>query len=137
MTNEEQNKINKNKILDLLAYFETTLAGIVLMATVVFGGFALMEMIQMDWAQLQTYFRFLEYVLNIAIGIELARLLLDYSLETLVELLAFVIARKLLLIEGDFVSLLLGIAALALLFAARHYFPRTFNNKAAKNSELG
>tara|TARA_B100000678_G_scaffold246662_1_gene219599 strand:- start:194 stop:463 length:270 start_codon:yes stop_codon:yes gene_type:complete len=61
----------------------------------------------------------LERVLELAIGVELARLLLSYSLDTVIELLAFVIARKMVLLEDAFVELILGASALMVLFIAK------------------
>lgn len=111
-----------------LFWLEHVLALAVLGGTIAFGVLGTAELFHADWSQLGTYVLFLEQMLFVAIGVELARLLISYSLDTLVELLAFVIARKLLLLEHDFVGLIMGISALAILFASRHYFPRAFED---------
>lgn len=121
--------LEKIDYLGLLKSLEKILALIVLLATAAYAVFGFSELITLDWSQLGTYRIFLEYVLYLAIGVELARLLVDYSLDTLVELLAFVIARKMLLIDGNFTQLLIGVIALVALFASRHYFPRTFREE--------
>lgn len=114
-----------------LLVLEYALAFAVLIGTLAFGIGSLSELASVDWGSIAAFTAFLETVLSLAIGIELARLLLSYSLETLVELMAFVIARKLLLLQHDFVGLILGIVSLAILFGARHFFYRTFDDASA------
>lgn len=116
---------------------EYALAFVILIGTVVFSVVSLHGFIFADWADPTTFIHFLQQALYIAIGIELGRLLLSYSLDTLVELLAFVIARKLLLLEDNFIGLALGILSLALLFGARHYFYRTFDELGQKDDQVG
>lgn len=114
-----------------LLALEYALAFAVLLGTVAFGVTSLMRAPSLDWSSAASFNGFLETVLVLAIGIELARLLLSYSLDTLVELMAFVIARKLLLLQHDFVGLILGIISLAILFGARHFFYRAFDEEAS------
>jgi len=70
----------------------------------------------LDWSNTESYVHFLESVFALAIGIELARLFVSYSLEGVVELVVFLIARKLLFIDGT-LQVLYGAIAIALLFA--------------------
>lgn len=102
-----------------LKHLEKALAFIVIAGVLVFGLITLYQFTQIPWTELESYRFMLQRVLELAIGVELARLLLSYNLDTVVELLAFVVARKLVLLENDFISLLLGIIALTILFAAK------------------
>ncbi len=104
---------------DCLKDLEKLLAFITVAGVIVFGLITLYQLTQISWLELSSYRFMLERILELAIGVELARLLLSYNLETVVELLAFVVARKVVLLENDFVSLLLGILALTILFAAK------------------
>lgn len=106
----------------LLKASEILLALAVLIAVFASALGLLPDFIIADWGNQETFIELLKVILFLAIGVELARLLISYSLETLVELIAFVIARKMLLIEGDFVEVLLGTLSLALIFGARYYF---------------
>lgn len=98
---------------------EKILAFITIIGVVIFGFLSLIQFITLDWSQLDSYRILLERVLELAIGVELARLLLSYSLDTVIELLAFVIARKMVLLEGGFVELILGTSSLMVLFIAK------------------
>ena len=106
----------------ILHWFEITLGIIILFAVTIVTINQIVEFLQADWSQVSVFMDALKIVLQIAIGIEVARLLFSYSLNTIIELAVFVVARKLLLIEGDFVSLLAGVVSLVILFAARHFF---------------
>lgn len=122
--------IHDISLLNIIEWFEQALAVFVLLITLVFGVLSFADIFQLDLSQVDTFIMLLEHVLYVAIGIELARLLLDYSLETLVELLAFVIARKVLLIEGNFVAVLLAVVSLAILFFSRYYLLHRFEREA-------
>ena len=63
----------------------------------------------------------LSEILLLVVGIELAILLVRRTPESLVEVMFFVIARKTLIKTGPFYELLIGVAALAGLFAIRKY----------------
>lgn len=117
-------KIKKAKNIGkkVLHWFEVTLGILVLLAVAVMTVRQLLSVGGMDWGSFETFIEILKIVLQLAIGIEVARLLFSYNLNTIIELSAFIIARKMLLLEDDFVSLLLGVIALVLLFAARHFF---------------
>ena len=104
---------------ECLKDFEKILAVITLIGVTIFGVITAWQLFLLDWTQLESYRFILERVLELAIGVELARLLLSYSLDTVIELLAFVIARKMTLLEDAFVELILGSTALMVLFIAK------------------
>jgi hypothetical protein len=68
--------------------------------------------------------RLLSAVLLLAVGVELAILLIRHTPESLIELMFFVIARRILLKTDEFYELLMGVAALAGVFAVRKYLLR-------------
>ena len=106
----------------LLHWIEIGLGILVLIAVIIMTVYQFGALVSTDWGEVNVFLELLKTVLQLAIGVEIARLLFSYSLETIIELAAFVVARKLLLLEGDFVSLSLGISALVMLFGARHFF---------------
>lgn len=75
----------------------------------------------MDWSLSETFYEMINRTLLIVIGIELMRTLITHDLHVIIELLAIVIARKLL--KPDLVNLdiALSVAAFAGLLAARKY----------------
>ncbi|MCG8419485.1 MAG: hypothetical protein MJE77_16260 [Proteobacteria bacterium] len=60
-------------------------------------------------------------ILLLVVGIELAIMLVRRTPESLVEVMFFVIARKMLIKTGNVYELIVGVAALAGLFAIRKY----------------
>tara|TARA_Y100000590_G_scaffold430005_1_gene543188 strand:+ start:408 stop:863 length:456 start_codon:yes stop_codon:yes gene_type:complete len=104
---------------DCLKDLEKVLAFVTLVGVFIFSLVTIFQFALLDWTQLDSYRFMLERVLELAIGVELARLLLSYSLDTVIELLAFVIARKMVLLEDAFVELILGASALMVLFIAK------------------
>lgn len=106
----------------LLQWIEIFLGIIVLVAVIVMSIFTIIDLFSADWSSMDTFMELLKTILQLAIGVEIARLLFSYSVETIIELAVFVVARKLLLLEHDFIALILGIVSLVLLFGARHFF---------------
>lgn len=112
----------KRKGKALLQWIEIFLGVIVLVAVLITSGNTIINLFSANWSTMDTFMELLKTILQLAIGVEIARLLFSYSVETIIELAVFVVARKLLLLEGDFIALLLGIVSLVLLFGARHFF---------------
>lgn len=83
----------------------------------------------LDWSLTSTFIEFMEVVLYLAVGVELARLLVSYNINTVIELLVFVIARKILLLEESALSLLLLVLATIILFAGRYFFMVKINKE--------
>ena len=63
-------------------------------------------------------------VLILVIGVELIRTLVTHDLGAVLELLAFVIARKLLKPDLSALDILLSVSAFVVLLVARRYFLR-------------
>lgn len=106
----------------LLQWIEIFLGLIVLVAVIIMSVITIVDLFSADWSSMDTFMELLKTILQLAIGVEIARLLFSYSVETIIELAVFVVARKLLLLENDFIALILGIVSLVLLFGARHFF---------------
>ena len=80
------------------------------------------ELLGLDWNQSATFDRLLSRVLFIAIGLELVRMLVVHSLRAILEMLAFAIARNMLLPDRTAIDIVLGAAGFAVLLAAGWYF---------------
>jgi hypothetical protein len=63
-------------------------------------------------------------ILLLVVGVELAIMLIRRRPEDLVDIIFFVIARKMLIRTGGFYELLIGVVALAGVFAIRKYLMR-------------
>lgn len=76
----------------------------------------------MDWSITDTYYELINRVLAIIIGLELVRMLISHSIAAVLELLAFVIARKMLKPDLEALDVMAGVLAFVALMAARHFF---------------
>ncbi len=83
----------------------------------------------MNWDNTSTFYEMIDRVLLIVIGLEFVRMLLVRSLVSILELLAFVVARKMLKPDMSSLDIALGSFAFVLLVGARyaieHYYRRT------------
>jgi len=73
----------------------------------------------------QAFEGLLSNILLIIIGVELAILLIRRSPESLVEVMFFVVARKMLILSHSQWDLLIGVVAIAGLFGVRKYLEHT------------
>jgi hypothetical protein len=75
-----------------------------------------------DWTQTEAFYEVIYRALLLVIGLELVRMLVTHDLAAVLELLAFVIARKLLKPEVTAADIALSVAAFVGLLAARRFF---------------
>jgi hypothetical protein len=101
---------------------EHVLALAVVVGVVVFSFFSVLALSDMDWRVLQTFYELINRALLMAIGVELARTLWTRELEAILELLAFVVARKMLNPEVTSIDIFLSVAAFVGLLVAHRYF---------------
>ena len=123
-------QIREYKVLDLLSellhWFEVALAGIsvafVAVGVLVLLGEFLHFRGTIEESSLHTsYEELLSDILLLVVGIEMALMLVNRTPESLIEVMFFVVARKMLIKADSFWDLLIGVAALAGLFAIRLY----------------
>lgn len=104
---------------------ERLLAIAILAGVGAFAAESALELLTMDWASSDTFYELIYRTLMLVIGVELARTLITHDLRAILELLAFVIARKMLKPDLTTVDILLGaIAFVTLLGARRHLLPQ-------------
>ena len=65
--------------------------------------------------------QFLSHVLLLVVGIELILMLVSHSIDSIIEFILFVIARKMLIYADTMLDLLLGTLAIAILFLTIKY----------------
>lgn len=125
--------ISRERQKVLLHGIELGLACVVIVGVVVSFIFQIPNFIGADWSQTETFMSFLEAILHLAVGIELARLLISYNISTVIELLVFVLARKILLYEESSVGLVLLVLSVIALFASRYFFIKRPKIKKAQD----
>lgn len=65
--------------------------------------------------------QFLAHILLLVVGIELILMLVSHSIDSIIEFILFVIARKMLIYADTMLDLLLGTLAIAILFLTIKY----------------
>lgn len=111
-----------NRFSVFIRWLEMALAGLVLVGVLAAAVSSLRELLGLDWTQAATFDRLMSRVLFIAIGLELARMLVVHSLRAILEMLAFAIARNMLLPDRTAIDIVLGAVGFAILLAAARYF---------------
>lgn len=105
-----------------IVVLEKVVSVAVIAGVVVYAVESTFVMIDMDWRVTETFYELIHRVLAVIIGLELVRMLISHSIASVLELLAFVIARKMLKPELESLDVFLGVAAFVSLMAARHFF---------------
>lgn len=117
----------------LLKWFEALLALMVFSGVVVYSVGSIETLVVMDWRTTETYYELIHRVLLLVIGLELVRTLLVRDLVTIIDLLAFVIARKMLKPDLAAVDISLSVLAFVSLLIARRFLIVT--SATEKNKE--
>ncbi len=105
-------------------WLERVLAIAIVAGIIAYGYASTVALLNMDWGESETYYELIYRVLLIVIGLELARTLITHDLGAILELLAFVVARKTLKPNVDAFDIFLCALAFVALLAARYYFLR-------------
>lgn len=114
----------------LVKWFERALALLVLIGVVISAVTGTAHLVRQDWSITETFYELIYRVLLLVIGLELARMLVTHSLVAVMELLAFVIARKMLKPDLTAADIALSVLAFVALMAARRYLMRDTRDDA-------
>jgi hypothetical protein len=106
---------------ELATGLERLLAFGILIGVIVFAFKSVVTLIDMDWSSTETFYELIYRVLLLVISVELIRTLVTHDLMAVLELLAFVVARKMLKPELATIDILLGVGAFVGLLAARRF----------------
>src|SRR5262249_33558849 len=106
-------------------WIERILALVILGGVLVFGLGSTQTMAAMDWRQTETFYELIYRVLLLAIGVEVVRTLLTHELKAILELLGFVVARKMLKPDLAVLDILLSVLAFVALLAANRFLLST------------
>ena len=116
------------KFIERLLFWAELALGMTVMVMVVFGLFMLVTSISQlpaaawSWGSFHdTFEKLMINLLLLVIGLEMTVMMIRRRIELLPEILAFVTARKLLIITSTTYDLLLGVGVIAGLFVIRKY----------------
>lgn len=115
----------KNKLIKYTYYLEIILALFIITGIVV-GMVDLVKYIYLifETNAIDTYLvfqKFLGYILLLVVGVELVIMLLSHSTSSVLEVVLYAIARKMLIYSDTNLDIALGVAAIAMVFAIRKY----------------
>ncbi|MDL2293681.1 transporter [Ruminococcaceae bacterium OttesenSCG-928-D13] len=105
------------------AYFAEVLISFVLLAAVVILLIATVLKSGIFWPDVHhlDFNEFLSNVFNLIIGVEFTKMLCKHTPDTVVEVLLFAIARQVVITHGNIWESILGVVAIAGLFAIRKF----------------
>lgn len=92
-----------------------------------------------DWQTREVFYELIYRTLLITIGLELARMLVTHNFLSILELLAFVVARKMLTPDLSSIDLFLGVISFVILLIANRFLLNTntksklISNKSKEN----
>ena len=105
----------------IIRWMEFLLAIAVFIGVIVSSVGSVQILFSMDWRATETFYELIYRVLLLVIGVELVRMLVVHDLVAVLELIAFVIARKMLKPDLVAVDIMLVVAAFVALMWARRF----------------
>ena len=131
------NIMDLNRVNQIIPFavktIEKVLALIVVAAVVFYIAASVQVFIGADWRDKEVFYELIYRVLLTTIGLELARMLVTHSFLAILELLAFVVARKMLKPDINTIDVALGIASFVAILAANRYFISVSNSNEKKS----
>lgn len=115
------NKEIKHQLNHYLDILESLLSIIVLIGVGAFLLGSLETFAKVNWSSIDTFYTFVNYILALVVGIELAKLMITHDVFAITNLLAFVVARKMLAPDTYAIDILWGVISFGILFVISLY----------------
>lgn len=127
---------SKGVISKTIKFLEKILAVLVIIGVLIYAIYSFPFFFDADWSKFDTFYQLIYRVLLITIGLELSRMLVTHSFIAILELLAFVVARKMLKPDIETLEIFLGVIAFTALLAAHHFFiiPHRIKSKSSEKN---
>lgn len=110
------------KIMQKMAsYMELVLSVFLLLTVIVLTVRLIAQSVPQVWSQQIEVMYYLESAMTLAIGIEFVKMLCTHTPETIIEILLFAISRQMIVEHLSATETILGVGAIAGLFAVRKY----------------
>ena len=105
----------------MASYVELVLSAFLLLVVVALSVRLLAQSVPQVWSQQIDVMYYLESAMTLAIGIEFVKMLCTHTSETIIEILLFAISRQMIVEHLSTTETILGVGAIAGLFAVRKY----------------
>lgn len=106
----------------LIKVFERILAIIVFLGVITLIINSIPVLLSLDWSRVESFYELIDRILLAVIGLELIRMLITHNMDAVLELLAFVIARKMLRPELSSMDIALSVLSFSALFVIYQLF---------------
>ena len=118
-------------IYDATKYLEMFLSILLAAVIVILAAKLVVQIFDVSyfWNGQDAFSQFLGNVMNLAVGVELIKMLCIHTPETVVEVLLFAIARQLVVSHSSAVDTMIGVICIAVLFATRKYLFMSTDDK--------
>lgn len=120
----------------LIRWIELLIIAVIITGIILSAVYGLEDVSAMDWGEASTFYAFIDRLLLIVIGIEFVRMLIVRSLVAVLELLAFVVARKMLKPDMEAVEMAIDAGTFVLLVAARYVIEHYHRKNELKLPEM-
>lgn len=105
----------------MASYVELVLSAFLLLVVVALSVRLIAQSVPQVWSQQIDVMYYLESAMTLAIGIEFVKMLCTHTSETVIEILLFAISRQMIVEHLSETETILGVGAIAGLFAVRKY----------------
>ena len=105
----------------MASYVELVLSAFLLLVVVALSVRLIAQSVPQVWSQQIDVMYYLESAMTLAIGIEFVKMLNTHTPETIIEILLFAISRQMIVEHLSTTETILGVGAIAGLFAVRKY----------------
>ena len=105
----------------MASYVELVLSAFLLLVVVALSVRLIAQSVPQVWSQQIDVMYYLESAMTLAIGIEFVKMLCTHTSETIIEILLFAISRQMIVEHLSTTETIIGVGAIAGLFAVRKY----------------
>ena len=105
----------------MTSYVELVLSVFLLLVVVALTVRLITQSVPQLWSQQMEVMYYVESAMTLAIGIEFVKMLYTHTPETIIEILLFAISRQMIVEHLSTTETILGVGAIAGLFAVRKY----------------
>lgn len=113
----------------MASYVELVLSEFLMLVVVALSVRLIAQSVPQVWSQQIDVMYYLESAMTLAIGIEFVKMLYTHTSETIIEILLFAISRQMIVEHLSATETILGVGAIAGLFAVRKYLFALFIKK--------
>ena len=105
----------------MTSYVELVLSEFLLLVVVALSVRLIVQSVPQVWSRQIDVMYYLESAMTLAIGIEFVKMLCTHTPETIIEILLFAISRQMIVEHLSTTETIIGVGAIAGLFAVRKY----------------